>query len=170
MIYLIDHIFLAPVLIQTAIIGTIILLFRKNIKNKFLLYVEIFYALYLIYFFFYPVGFNSIDILEYSQVNLIPFKQITAYIDNKNFINLLGNILVIFPLPILLYINKFSIRKISIFSLLIAIAIEPLQYILNIVTKYPNSIIDIDDTILRISGVIFSLIIIFIINKHKNRI
>ena len=70
----------------------------------------------------------------------------------------------------MLYINKFSIRKISIFSLLIAIAIEPLQYILNIVTRYPNRVIDIDDTILRISGVIFALIIIFIINKHKNRI
>ena len=70
----------------------------------------------------------------------------------------------------MLYINKFSIRKISIFSLLIAIAIEPLQYILNIVTRYPNRVIDIDDTILRISGVIFALIIIFIINKYKNRI
>ena len=105
---MIDHIFLAPVLIQTAIIGTIILLFRKNIKNKILLYIEIFYALYLIYFFFYPVGFNSTDILEYSQVNLMPFKQITAYIDNKNFIILLGNILIIFPLPICFISTNFQ--------------------------------------------------------------
>lgn len=164
---MVDYIFLTPVLIETAIIGTIILLFRKNIKNKFLLYIEIFYALYLISFFFYPVGFNSPESLEYSQANLIPFKQITDYIVNKNFISLFGNMLIIFPLPILLYINKFSIRKISIFSLLIAIAIEPLQYILNLVTQYPNRIIDIDDTILRVIGVIFALVIIFIINKHK---
>ena len=164
---MVDYIFLTPVLIETAIIGTIILLFRKNIKNKFLLYIEIFYALYLISFFFYPVDFNSPERLEYSQANLIPFKQITDYIVNKNFISLFGNMLIIFPLPILLYINKFSMRKISIFSLLIAIAIEPLQYILNLVTQYPNRIIDIDDTILRVIGVIFALIIIFIINKHR---
>lgn len=164
---MVDYIFLTPVLIETAIIGTIILLFRKNIKNKFLLYIGIFYALYLISFFFYPVGFNSPESLEYSQANLIPFKQITDYIVNKNFISLFGNMLIIFPLPILLYINKFSMRKISIFSLLIAIAIEPLQYILNLVTQYPNRIIDIDDTILRVIGVIFALVIIFIINKHK---
>lgn len=164
---MVDYIFLTPVLIETAIIGTIILLFRKNIQNKLLLYIEIFYALYLISFFFYPVGFNSPESLEYSQANLIPFKQITDYIVNKNFISLFGNMLIIFPLPILLYINKFSMRKISIFSLLIAIAIEPLQYILNLVTQYPNRIIDIDDTILRISGIIFALVIIFIINKHR---
>lgn len=164
---MVDYIFLTPVLIETAIIGTIILLFRKNIQNKLLLYIEIFYALYLISFFFYPVGFNSPESLEYSQANLIPFKQITDYIVNKNFISLFGNMLIIFPLPILLYINKFSIRKISIFSLLIAIAIEPLQYILNLVTQYPNRIIDIDDTILRVIGVIFALIIFFIINKHR---
>lgn len=164
---MVDYIFLTPVLIETAIIGTIILLFRKNIQNKLLLYIEIFYALYLISFFFYPVGFNSPESLEYSQANLIPFKQITDYIVNKNFISLFGNMLIIFPLPILLYINKFSMRKISIFSLLIAIAIEPLQYILNLVTQYPNRIIDIDDTILRVIGVIFALIIIFIINKHR---
>lgn len=45
--------------------------------------------------------------------------------------------------------------------------IEITQYIIDIITKFPNKVCDVDDVILNFIGIILSILIIHLLNNTK---
>lgn len=152
-------------LIFSIIIWVTMLILKKNIKNKIILLIEIFYILTAVIILFYPENILISNGINTSYFQILPFKTIKEYITNKSYFSLICNIFILFPIPIFLFIHKITLKKNMAISFLIAVAIEPIQLLINIITKYPNKIIDIDDFILYIIGVLISLIILFISKK-----
>lgn len=96
---------------------------------------------------------------------MTPFKQITEYITVKNYLYLFGNIAVFIPIPIFFFLNRVSFQRNMLFSFISIVIVEPIQLAINKITMYPNKIIDIDDFIMSLIGIIVSLIIVYIFNK-----
>ena len=72
------------------------------------------------------------------------------------------------PIPILIYIIlRASVKKISIISILAGIFIEPIQLLINLITGFPNYVIDIDDFMLQIAGILVGLFIITLAGKYQ---
>ena len=103
-----------------------------------------FYCVFLIDIYFSPTVIRkSIDsISPWMTLQTIPFKTLK----NLGFISIAGHIVLTMPIPILIYIIlRASVKKISIISILAGIFIEPIQLLINLITGFPNYVIDIDD-------------------------
>ncbi|SET28182.1 VanZ family protein [[Clostridium] polysaccharolyticum] len=120
-----------------------------------------------------PIRMPTSDrIVEYNlsdSIQLIPFQSISHLIKNNTLFNrqIIGNLILLFPLPIFLgFLNK-NRKYISLFllSFLSSIMLETLQLFINLITKYPSRIIDIDDIILNTTGIIAGLVVFIIIKK-----
>ena len=81
----------------------------------------------------------------------------------------LGNIILLFPVPILIgFIKKhFSIKRTILFGVLVSFAIELLQLLINIITKYPAHVCDVDDLILNSIGVVVGVVFFLAVRKIK---
>lgn len=155
------------IFIISFLIWLVILLIKKNILHKGLLFIEIIYVFVILIILFFPENTlhrNNIDYINYN-LQLSPFKQLNSYLANKNYIALLGNTFILFPVPIFLMLNKVRFKTNIIISFILVILIEPIQFLINIITEYPNKVIDIDDFILELSGILLGLIIACLINK-----
>lgn len=62
------------------------------------------------------------------------------------------------PLPAALYVILRSAKRASMLSFFIACLIEPVQLLIDCVTRVPRYVIDIDDTLLMIAGVTIGLV------------
>ena len=65
-----------------------------------------------------------------------------------------------------IFILRASVKKISIISILAGIFIEPIQLLINLITGFPNYVIDIDDFMLQIAGILVGLFIITLAEKY----
>ena len=113
-----------------------------------------FYCVFLIDIYFSPT------VIRKSIDSIIPFKTLK----NLGFISIAGHIVLTMPIPILIYIIlRASVKKISIISILAGIFIEPIQLLINLITGFPNYVIDIDDFMLQIAGILVGLFIITLV-------
>lgn len=96
----------------------------------------------------------------FTVVNLVPFKTIAEYIEKGNLVQILGNMLVLFPFPALLYFNfpKMNNRDYLVTVLCVAVLIEPIQFLINVIANTPANVIDIDDFLLNAAGCLLGLL------------
>lgn len=118
---------------------------------------------------YYEALHGYIEAKNYYQ--MIPFHTILEII--KNGVNIemqiWGNVLLLLPLPIFLsfIMKKATGLKVVLISCCFSIGIEAIQLIINVITRYPNRIIDIDDVILNIIGIIAGWGIYLLVKRVK---
>lgn len=145
---------------------------RGKSINYLYVFILTFYSLLLISILFYPSVRYSNENIDINYFQLVPFKSISGFISNGIYMQILAGIIVTVPIAPLLYLNfkKVSIHKLSLITLVIVLLIEPVQLIINIITNYPNRIIDIDDFILNSIGWGISICLVMLWKKYLNRI
>lgn len=152
------------IILISVVLWLAVLFIKKNIRNRPLLLLEIIYIFTVTVILFLPTGVYKAEI-DFNYFQLVPFKQISSYIKNNNYFSIIANTFILFPVPLFVYFNRVHFKTNVILSLIAAIAIEPIQLIINIVTQYPNKIIDIDDFIMEFTGIMIGLIFAYILDR-----
>lgn len=144
---------------------------RKYVDYGFCIYVFLCSAYVLMAFIilFKPYNYKGdMDLTLINFINLEAFKTISIYIQDQNYIPIIGNIIITLPLFPLSYVllNRFvSMKKCFLILLILILIIEPLQLTIDIITMYPNKVVDIDDFILNLSGYLIGFILTALIYK-----
>ncbi len=133
------------------------ILYKNETKEKIIWrYILCGYIVIIIKIAIFPIclGRFERDWDGYDIIQLVPFNTITQIIKYGNWIQILGNICLLMPIPILAFKIKGTISKskLLIRVLSISVGIEFIQYLIFIVTNYPSRIVDIDDIILNTIG------------------
>ncbi|WP_129688897.1 VanZ family protein [Gottfriedia acidiceleris] len=124
-----------------------------------------FYYLSLVKVVFFPITYfykKNPEITSRLYYQFSPFYTILKSIDHDLWIQIIGNILLLFPIPVLYVVLKrknLPFHKIFLIGLLLSLSIEIIQLGINYVTGYPNKVMDIDDVILNVSGILLGWII-----------
>ena len=133
---------------------------HRNVELAIIHFGFFFYLLHLLEIVFFPLKLDS-QILDYEfELNLIPFNTIIEMYKYgiKVFIKqVIGNIIIFVPLGFFIPIiyKKFnSFFSILFLGIICSITIELVQGIINNLTQFYNKVVDIDDVILNVLGVI----------------
>jgi|LGVF01.2.fsa_nt_gb glycopeptide antibiotics resistance protein len=138
-----------------------------------------FYVLVMINLFILPIcipgeGYDAVQWQHISFLQLRPFVTINQMLSNGNwFIQILGNIGLCIPVPFFLYYytKKMTVSLHLIFGLFLAISFELSQFIINILSGFPNRVVDVDDVILNVFGVLLGYVVMRVIKTlHKHLI
>ena len=102
-----------------------------------------------------------------DAINLLTFKTINDYHSKRNWVELLGNFLVLLPFPILLRLNlpAMKSRVLRITLLFVTLLIEPAQLLTNVFLHSPFNAIDIDDFLLNAIGCFLGFAIVKLIDS-----
>lgn len=168
-------------LLYLLIICITLLTYKLKKKNKYnvcgLLLFEL-YVLCLVKVVYTPVRIvfdramsgDMMKAMEMNYANFVPFRTITGVGSVHNFVvQVGGNILLLMPLVFFLYYVFFikSYKKCMVYSFMVIIFIEITQYIIDITTKFPNKVCDVDDVILNFIGIMLSIVIIHLLRNTK---
>ncbi len=159
----------------------IILLFyflhiRKKGYSFFQVCISFFFIAYLICVFketMLPIQFFKEDLSQYDYryYQLIPFKTILDVVSAHTWkMQIIGNILLLLPLPFFISIFKkgnLRLSKALIYTLITSIGIEIVQLLINVITRVPNKVADVDDILLNTLGGLIGWLIYYIISKHR---
>lgn len=154
------------IVIFTVILSSIRITYLIIKKEKFVLYKEITYLLFLIYLLslFYIVTFQDDN---YGTSNLVPFKEIFRYdITSKMFIrNSIGNILLFMPFGLFVaaYIDVRRVTPVVILTFISSLSIEVVQNII-------GRVFDVDDIILNVLGGFIGATIYVILDKIRDKL
>ena len=110
--------------------------------------------------FFFPFFYNiPIGSTVTSNVNLVPFHSMINCFQNSSagtaVKQILGSVVIFIPIGLLVPIvsEKFrSSKNILLFSLLLSVGVEAIQFLELLITYMPNRAFDIDDVILEFIG------------------
>jgi|GEM_PF-1156504 len=136
-----------------------------TIQRFFHFTIWFFYYLSLVKVVFFPITYfykKNPEITSKLYYQFSPFNTILKSIEYGLWIQIIGNILLLLPIPILYVVQKrknLRFHKSFLFGLLLSLSIEMIQLGINYVTGYPNKVMDIDDLILNISGILLGWII-----------
>lgn len=99
---------------------------------------------------------------------LIPFKSIIEYI-NKGSLKIFEYIIISIPIPILLCLNFKTLnnKKCLLYSFFIVLLFEPIQLLLNIMSRRNYRIINIDDCLLYMIGCFVGSFFVLIIRRMR---
>jgi len=144
---------------------------KKSNTLKF--YNIIFLVIYIFFVYillFSPLLHDEVDIII-NKYQFTPFYSIKKFYNYEIYMQIWGNILVTIPLPLLLYFSKPNSKfiNITLLSVFTTLAIEPLQLFFDIFSQKNRFVIDIDDTILNLSGIIIGLIFVGLVKILKNK-
>lgn len=154
------------IIIFTVILSSIRLTYLIIKKEKFILYKELTYLLFVIYLLslFYIVTFQDDN---YGTFNLIPFKEMFRYnITSKLFIkNIIGNILLFMPFGLFVtaYLDVRYVTPTVILTLISSISIEVVQ-------KLIGRVFDVDDIILNVIGGFVGSVIFIMLDKLRDKL
>lgn len=154
-------------------------LFGKKQKRKYWIYpVFVFYLLALVDYAMLPIFIYGkkelVEIYGSSSgqsvsvyLQLIPFKTLFGYLGEWNFYQIIGNIIILMPVPFFIYLfrENSSMKKMAFCSIMAAFGIEFIQLCIDLFTGYANRICDIDDFILNSVGAVLAAGIICILRK-----
>ena len=168
-------------LLYILILCITLLIYKLKKKNKYNIYGLILFELYilcLVKVVYTPVRivFNRamsddmVEKMKMNYANFVPFRTITGVGSVHNFaVQVGGNILLLMPLVFFLYYVFFikSSSKCIVYCFMASVFIEITQYIIDIITKFPNKVCDVDDVILNFIGIILSILIIHLLNNTK---
>ncbi|SFF64371.1 Glycopeptide antibiotics resistance protein [Halobacillus alkaliphilus] len=133
---------------------------KKNFKKLFLFGATIFYVVSVIKLTLLPITVSFKegvfpDLASSDFYNLVPFQTISQALSYGNYVQVFGNIALLFPLHILLGLLRgkvLSFFKSLLLLIVITLTIELTQLIINLATGIANKVIDIDDFILNVFG------------------
>lgn len=165
--------------VVTILLWTYIYKIKKHKYKYWIIFPFAFYVLSVVKYVFFPIHIYDNEYLNFYwnefkgyiyYFQLSPGKTIRGSLQGATYyVQSFGNILLLFPLPFLIYSismnKKINIYKIGLFSCLVSPCIEVIQLFINLATRYPNKVFDIDDLILNCIGVALASIILLIINK-----
>ncbi len=149
-------------------------------KTKFWVCIAfVFYLLSIVEYVIFPIFIFKGDSLKEiyggadfginSFIQLIPGKTIMEYLQSGNIYQILGNIILLIPFVLFMFIflqEKKPLYIVLVGSIISAL-IELFQLTVDLLTKYPNRICDVDDLILNISGVILATVIFHFLKRVK---
>ena len=135
-------------------------LYRSLIVSKKVILVgcSIFYAVFFASVYLLPKSFHASPYAPSIPLQQIPFQTIL----HSDYRSILGNILMLLPGSLLFYLHCGSLKKSTIFAVLLPLSIEPLQFLINTLSHFPNFVIDIDDLILQFLGSMLGLLFVII--------
>lgn len=107
--------------------------------------------------------------IQYYQ--LIPFKTICGVGSYNFFKQIICNILMFIPFSILVKGIKSNLKgwQVILMGVICSLFIELLQLCINILTRFPNRVCDIDDLILNSIGVILGYGIYILVSKVSTK-
>ncbi len=156
----------AMIVIFTIILSSIRIAYLIIRKEKFVLYKELSYLLFIIYLLslFYIVTFQDDN---YGMSNFIPFKEMFRYkVTSKLFIkNIIGNILLFMPFGLFVtaLLNEDKLYPTVILTFISSISIEVVQMII-------GRVFDIDDILLNLLGGTIGALIFIVLNKLRDKL
>lgn len=146
--------------------------FERNMIGKIFLCVLYLLSIYLLLF--KPYIYNGLgrvsEDMSITNLSLEAFSTIGICLENKNYIPLLGSVVVtipIFPIADWCLRNCLSKKKIFSLTLILVCMIEPIQLAINLITAYPNKVVDIDDFFLNLIGYFIGFIIVTLVYRIK---
>jgi len=131
-----------------------------TVKQLFFVATTIFYSLSVVKLTLLPITI-SFDKTSYPDMpwkyyyQLIPFQTIISAWKQGNLLQVVGNIVLLLPLPILIgLLKKRSTGFFRILTVVISVSlgIELTQLLINCLTGIPNKVADVDDFILNSIG------------------
>ena len=137
------------------------------------------YALLLMKLTIFPIHIfdkETLDIITKDSgkylvlYQLLPFASIKNYFQGSGIVQLAGNIVLLSPLVVFAEIFLQQRPKAWIVTLgvsAVSFLIETMQLVINLVTRYPCRVADVDDLILNIAGVVIAIILTRIIGKNQ---
>lgn len=141
------------------------------------------YLFCILYFMFYILCFIKVAILPINIVNIdiefgldrylqiVPFETIRSVVSNGTWpVQIIGNILLFMPIPFfmeLLKNKKFQLKNLIRIMIVLIVSLELIQGLIDLITGFPNKIMDIDDIILNLIGIFLSYFILKILDKTK---
>lgn len=154
------------IVIFTVILSSIRITYLIIKKEKFVLYKELTYLLFVIYLLslFYIVSFQDDN---YGTFNLIPFKEMFRYdITSKLFIkNIIGNILLFMPFGLFVtaYLDVRSVAPAVILTFISSLSVE-------IVQKIIGRVFDVDDILLNLLGGFVGAAVYIMLDKLRDKL
>jgi len=133
---------------------------NMTVKQLFFVATTIFYSLSVVKLTLLPITI-SFDKTSYPDMpwkyyyQLIPFQTIISAWKQGNLLQVVGNIVLLLPLPILIgLLKKRSTGFFRILTVVISVSlgIELTQLLINCLTGIPNKVADVDDFILNSIG------------------
>lgn len=125
----------------------------------------LFYILSLIKVVFFPILYlyeNDMTFTLDYYYQLIPFATIIKVAAFGNWIQIIGNVALLLPLPIFILLlsrKPIGIKKTFLISLAVSLSIEIIQFVINLLTKEPNKVADVDDLILNVTGALIGWVL-----------
>ncbi len=119
---------------------------------------------------------ENLDIIMEGQgkylvfYQLIPFTSIKNYFHGSGIVQLVGNIVLLSPLAVFAEVFLQQRPKAWIVTLgvsAVSLLIEITQLVINLTTRYPRRVADVDDLILNIAGVVIAIILTRVIGKNQ---
>ena len=173
------HVFVLLILF-VAIAGIITANYKmKKQNNRKVLVWRCLLALYLLLLIkitVFPFTFEQLLWMEnvpYLAIQWKPFASIIAFIQQKNYIQIVGNIVLLMPLPLLLQgMRQRVFSKMQSFGIvcIASVSIEVLQLAINVITQVRNHVLDVDDLILNITGGVLLVLLYRPINVAVNAV
>ncbi|WP_163655467.1 VanZ family protein [Listeria sp. PSOL-1] len=164
--------FMVPLYIICAVIFLIVKYFKRQegpAKKKWIDLIFIAYWLGLIAVTFFPMRIVISDTIVsqfplQAYLQMVPFATINGYLLDINFhsmVQLFGNIIMLMPLAIYLNVfKKWSLKRNILFAFSFSLGIECVQIVLNLLTRWPNKVADIDDIICNVAGYMIALLFV----------
>ena len=101
---------------------------------------------------------------------LIPFASIKNYFHGSGIVQLAGNIVLLSPLAVFIEIflqQRPKAWKVALGTSAVSLLIEITQLVINLSTRYPIRVLDVDDLILNIAGIVIAIILTRVIGKNQ---
>ena len=101
---------------------------------------------------------------------LIPFASIKNYFHGSGIVQLAGNIVLLSPLAVFIEIflqQRPKAWKVALGVSAASLLIEITQLVINLSTRYPIRVPDVDDLILNIAGVVITIILTRVIGQNQ---
>ena len=157
---------------------------KQNIKYSFgFVAVFLLYILLLVDTTFFPI-IVAVDNAGYdiwgTCIQLNPLQTINGYFEGRTTeVQITGNILLLMPMAVFIgamqkveHTGK-CMAKNFLYCITISVMIELSQLAINLMTHFPNRVVDIDDIILNSAGALFAAILITAFSQtsiYKKRI
>lgn len=164
------------IFLASVIISYIIYIKTKNNYTFILICSLTLYIVFFICITIFPITILSRSDLNqlYSQYGkyikyyqLIPFKTILGVGSYNFFRQVICNIILFIPMPVFMKIivSKLSGVKVVMAGMACSILVEIIQLFIDVITRYPSHVCDIDDFILNSTGVVIGYLIYLLINR-----
>ena len=106
----------------------------------------------------------------FALYQLIPFASIKNYIHGSEIVQFAGNIILLSPLAVFVEVflqQRPKAWKVALGVSAVSLLIEITQLVINLTTRYPRRVADVDDFILNFTGVVIAIILARVIGKNQ---